>query len=68
MLACFKTRRKIEAIRTLPDGRQKCITESGWQRRRKEVYEREQGLCEKCMTYASAPQHRQSIRRARAPH
>jgi hypothetical protein len=52
MLSCYKVRRKREAIRTLPDGRQLCITESGWQRRRKEVYEREQGLCEKCMAYA----------------
>lgn len=45
-------RRKREAIKTLPDGRQKCLTASGWEKRRKEVYEREEGMCEKCMTLA----------------
>lgn len=54
MLAIYKKqfKRKSEAIKTLPDGRQICLTESGWQKRRKEVFERENGLCEKCLTFA----------------
>jgi hypothetical protein len=52
MLACYRTKRRREPIKTLPDGRQKCLTEAGWQKRRKEVFERERGLCERCMAFA----------------
>ena len=41
-----------KGIRYLPDGRQRCLTEAGWQKKRKEVFERERGLCERCMTFA----------------
>lgn len=41
-----------KGVRYLPDGRQIDLTEAAWQRRRKEVFERERGLCERCMTLA----------------
>ncbi len=52
MLDCYKVKRKREAVKTLPDGRKRCQTEVGWQKVRKEVFEREQGLCERCMSFA----------------
>lgn len=55
MLDCYKTKRKKPQIKNLPDGRQRCLTEAGWQKRRKEVCERERELCELCMS--PAPLH-----------
>lgn len=40
------------AVKVYADGRMRCRTEAAWQRQRKAVYKREDGLCEKCMTYA----------------
>lgn len=42
-------------FKTYPDGRMRCRTEAAWQKQRKAVFEREHGLCEKCM--ALAPLH-----------
>lgn len=53
VLACQRPpKRRREAVKTYDDGRQRCRTEAGWQKRRKEVHDREKGLCELCMTYA----------------
>lgn len=43
---------KRAAIKVYKDGRMRCQTEAAWQKQRKAVYGREDGLCEKCMTYA----------------
>jgi len=45
-------RRKREHIQKLMDGREICHSATGWSRRRRQVFDRENGLCERCMTFA----------------
>lgn len=64
MLDIYKVKRKRQAIKTLPDGRQRARTEAGWEQQRKLAHDREKGLCERCMT--EAPLH--NTERAYAGH
>lgn len=43
---------KRPAIKSYSDGRIRCRTKAAWEKVRKAVFEREDGLCEKCMAYA----------------
>jgi hypothetical protein len=55
VLDIYKVKRKKQAIKDLPGGRQRCKTKAGWEQKRKEAHDREQGLCERCMS--AAPLH-----------
>lgn len=53
MLDCQKPRKqRLPPFTELPDGRQICNTDAAWEKRRKEVFEREEGLCETCKAFA----------------
>lgn len=57
MLEIYKKqfKRKLPAVKELPDGRHRCKTKTGWESKRKEAHDREDGLCERCMS--PAPLH-----------
>lgn len=42
----------VNGVRKLPDGREIDLTEAARQRRRKEIFEREEGKCQKCPRFA----------------
>jgi 5-methylcytosine-specific restriction endonuclease McrA len=46
------SRKNPEAIKRYPDGRIRCRTKTAWEKIRKIVFDREEGLCEGCMTWA----------------
>lgn len=43
---------KRPSIKKYSDGRIRCRTKAAWEKQRKAVFEREEGLCEKCMAFA----------------
>lgn len=51
MLEIYRTKRKRRPI-IEREGRQIVQTKAAWERKRKEAFDREQGLCERCMTFA----------------